>query len=267
MLLGVTTILLGTVALEPNRWGMVDPAWGPTVTVSDWMPAIADAGFDGIELWERHITMVDEAEVAKVLEDDLPVEIHNTYVGFDDEEPDQWAEAADWVRRTGAGGVKYNVGNDPTAEDCYVDRVSRWLAMMPDGVRLLCECHVGISIADDPRVAARMLEAIGPPDRAQAIVHITSETHDHIRARLDACGDRIGHIHVNDPPGWDERGALHLKELRPELDRKVELLRSHGFDGTWTIEFVHGTNTEHDEPGYLLERAAEDLVILRDLLG
>ena len=262
----MTTILLGTVALEPNRWGMADPGGGATIRASAWLPRIADAGFDGIELWERHVTEADDVEVEKLLTADVPIEVFNTYVGFDDDEPDQWATAADWVGRTSAHGVKYNVGNDPALEGAYVERVATWLAAMPPSVRLLCECHVAISIAEEPAVAARMLAAIGPPERSQAIVHLTSETHDHIKARFDAYGDRIGHIHLNDPPGWDERGAVSLEELQPELGRKIELLRSYDFAGTWTVEFVKGTMTPDDEPGYLMDRAAEDLAVLRALL-
>ena len=127
----MTTILLGTVALEPNRWGMAEPGAGATIRASAWLPRIADAGFDGIELWERHVTEADDVEVEKLLTADVPIEVFNTYVGFDDDAPDQWAIAADWVGRTSAHGVKYNVGNDPALEGAYVERVATWLAAMP----------------------------------------------------------------------------------------------------------------------------------------
>ena len=262
----MTTILLGTVALEPNRWAAVDPAWGPTIEVSDWLPGIAEAGFDGVELWERHATEASDAEVRRVIDSTVDVTVFNTYVGFDDESPAQRDRAAEWVCRTGATGVKYNVGSNRALEGAYAERVGAWLEQMPSGVRLLCECHIGISIAEDPATAARLFEAAGPPDRVQAIVHATSEDPDHIRSRFAAYGDRITHIHLNDPPGWDDRGARTLADMRDELEPKVDLLRSLGFVGTWTIEFVNGTGTENDNPAYLLERAADDLVVLRELL-
>lgn len=262
----MTTILLGTVAIEPNRWAAIDPSWGPTIEVSDWLAAIGEAGFDGIELWERHVTEASDEEVRRVIGSDVGVTVFNSYVSLDTEDPEPRARAADWVRRTSAAGVKYNVGNDPALETAYADRISAWLELMPAAARLLCECHVGISIAEDPSTAARIFDAAGPPERVQAIVHATSEDPDSIRSKFDAYGDRISHIHLNDPPGWDERGARTLADMRPELESKVSLLRTLGFTGTWTIEFVNGTNTENDHPDFLLERATEDLVVLRELL-
>ena len=48
---------------------------------------------------------------------------------------------------------------------------------------------------------------------------------------------------------------------------RVELLRSLGFRGSWTIEFVHGLLTERDHPAALLEQAADDLAVLRSVLA
>ncbi len=259
----MTTILLGTVALEPNRWGNVDPSWGPTIAASEWFPRVAAAGFDGVELWERHLTAVPDAEVDRLTGSELPIAVFNSYAGFDEEEHDLRDEAARWIERVGAAGVKYNVGNDPDLETAYAERIARWVEQTADDVRLLCECHAGISIAERPAVAARIFEAAGSASRVQAIVH-SGEEPDDIRARFDAYGDRIGHIHVNHlgHPG----GPPRLAEIRPELETTVELLGELGFDGTWTIEFVHGTGTEDDNADYLFERAVEDLAVLQELL-
>ena len=56
MALAPGTVLLGTVALEPNRWRTVDPSGSPVTRLSSWLDQVAAAGFDGLELWERHAT-------------------------------------------------------------------------------------------------------------------------------------------------------------------------------------------------------------------
>lgn len=256
-------MLLGTVALEPNRWGGLDRSRCPTVAVSRWLRDIADAGFDGIEVWEGHVSGAAAAEVDAVVGGPLPVSVFNSYVGFDDDEPGARDDVARWVRRAGSTAVKFNVGDDPGSVGAYGERVGAWLATMPADVRLLCECHEGVSVAEDPAVAATILAAAGPPDRVQAVVH-THEEPDHLKARFDAYGDRIGHVHVN---FLSRAGAPRLVDERDRLAARVELLRALGYTGTWTIEFVHGVLTDRDEPGALVVQAADDLAVLRDVLA
>ena len=120
------------------------------------------------------------------------------------------------------------------------------------------------SIAKNPAVAAAVLAAGGPPERVQAIVH-THDDPDHLRARFDAYGERITHVHVN---FLDQRGqAPRLVEVRDRLEAQVELLGGLGFDGSWTLEFVAGVSTPDDRPERLMDQAAEDLVVLRELVG
>ena len=266
------TILLGTVAIEPARWvdylaatgaGAAPPA--EPIELSSWMDGIGDAGFDGIELWERHLTVAEPDEVQRILEHPLTIDVFNSYVSLDDPDPEARSAVSRWVRRTGSAGIKFNVGNDPEARDAYADRIAAWLDDLPSTVALLCECHHGISIAEDPATAAAIFDAAGPADRLQAIVH-THEDPDHLRHRFDVYGDRITHVHVN----FLDSAALSapkLTAIRERVESQVTLLRSLGFDGTWTIEFSHGVLSERDEPGYLLEQATSDLDVLRELLA
>ncbi|MEL7208242.1 MAG: hypothetical protein AAGK32_08445 [Actinomycetota bacterium] len=257
-------VLLATVAIEPNRWSTVDESGDPTTRVSEWLDAIASAGFDGTEIWERHLTSADPAEADGILGHPLPITVFNSYVAFDEADDARRREVAGWVARSGAGAVKCNVGDDPLLEAAYGDRLAAWLDHLPDGTRLLCECHDGISIAEDPVVAGRILERAGPPSRAQAIVH-THDSDELTRSRFDAYGDRITHVHVNHldlPPG-----PPPLHEVAERLEPRIGLLRDLGFRGSWSIEFVAGTLTDQDQPALLVEQAAADLRVLRELLG
>src|SRR5216117_3476335 len=101
--------LLGTVLLEVNRHR---PGKQPTFRVSDWMSRIAQAGFEGIELWENHAASAGEDEVALLKAGALPVVIFNTYAGFLDGEEGPRERAADLVKQLGAAAVKFNFGAD-----------------------------------------------------------------------------------------------------------------------------------------------------------
>lgn len=259
----VGPVLVGTVALEPNRWATVDPSGAPTADIVALAERIRATGCDGVELWERHLPAEPDA-AADLLAAIPPVVVFNSYVGFDDDDPAALDSLADRVRATGARGVKFNVGADPSLERAYADRVADLLDRLPDDVALLCECHQGISIAEEPAVAGRLLRAAGPADRVGAIVH-THESADHLRARFDAYGDRIRHVHVN-YLDMSTMAVPPLQERSEDLAAKVDLLRSFGFDGSWTLEFVDGVLTDRDEPDALVAQAAVDLDVLRAVL-
>lgn len=264
--IGVTpgAVLLGTVALEPNRWATVDASGAPVADLHAIADDVRTTRCDGLELWERHLP--DDDDRAAALLGALPaVAILSSYVGFDRDDPSAWEAVADRVRTSGARAVKFNVGADPSLEHVYGERVAQLVELVPDDVGLLCECHHGISIAEDPVVAARVLAAAGPPERVGAIVH-THETAEHLRARFDAYGERIRHVHVNylDPTTLT---VPPLQDRADDLAAKVELLRRLGFDGSWTLEFVEGVLTDHDEPAALVAQAADDLEVLRAVMA
>ena len=264
MTIAAGTVLLGTVALEPNRWATVDPSGAPRTILSKWLDRIAEAGFDGIELWERHAT-ADEAEAAAILAGPLPVTVWSSYASFDDADAAGREQVVDWVGRAGSRGVKFNVGSDLAQLDRYAARLSSWVERLPHQAVALCECHAGTSVAEQPEVAAALFDAAGPIDRVQAIVH-THESREHLTARFDAYGERITHVHVNHLDPATGR-APRLADRAAELTATAVHLRSLGFRGSWTIEFVEGTLTEHDEPTHLLEQAAQDLRVLRQIVA
>ena len=256
-------IYLATIALEPNRWfGITHHRWA-TITLSRRLDRIRDAGFDGIELWEAHATEADPAELEVIFGHDLGVAVYNTYASFDDESDTTRQQAAEMTVRSGAQKVKWNTGTerDPASLNAYGERLARWVAKMP-GVQTVCECHDG-SAMDDPAAAARVLTAAGPPDVVAALVH-THDSHELLKARFDAYGERISHVHINhlnlkSPP---------LADIRDKFTTTVDLLGELGFEGTWSLEFVDGTLSESDnEPEKLFAAAVADLKVLREILG
>lgn len=254
-------VLLGTVAIEPNRWGLRSPDRRPLAVVADWLDPAREAGFDGVELWENHATMASEDDVAALAGSGLPVPVFNSYASFEDEDDAARDAARGWMERLGATAIKYNVGNDPAEADRYGARLARFVDALPDATAAICECHRG-SAADDPAVAARILAAAGPPEKSQALVHL-GEDDAYLDAMFDALGDRIRHVHVN----FLNHGNPPLAELGDDLARRVEALRARGFRGSWTLEFVTGVGSETDEPGPMVETAVRELAVLRGALS
>lgn len=254
-------VLIGTVALEPNRWGAISKDRRPQLRAADWIDRAEAAGFDGIELWEHHAMLAAGDDLARIEASGLPVAILNSYVSFDDESDAAREAAADWATRLRCVGIKFNVGRDATQIDDCIARLRRFADRLPEQTRLVCECHAG-TVAEDPATAKRILEAVGPPERVQALVHL-GEDASTIASMFDALGDRIRHVHVN----FLKQGAPVLAEISDDLRMRVERLWKLGFEGSYTIEFVNGVGTSRDTPAELVEAAVSDLVTLREALG
>ncbi|WP_419924144.1 sugar phosphate isomerase/epimerase family protein [Candidatus Poriferisocius sp.] len=261
-------IYLGTVAIEPNRWGLAEPGGNPLTRVSEWLSAIGEAGFDGLELWERHARSAPDEELDALLASELPIEILSCYTSWDEPDDADRAETAAWIERVGAQGVKFNVGSDTDSIAEYTERLRRFEAEVPDGARLLCECHFG-TVAEDPAVARDMFDAIAGADRLGAIVHVHPMARDEWSEPLGVLGDRVRHVHVQVAEVAQSTSADELSEmLRPAADA----ISAASPNATWTIEFSYGMwgfgrdDAEFDNPAYILQSAQRDLVALRAAL-
>ena len=261
-------IYLGTVAIEPNRWGLAEPGGHPQVRVSEWLPSIAEAGFDGLELWERHARSVPDDELEVLLTSEVPIRILSCYTSWDDADDAERTETAAWVERVGAQGVKFNVGSDPDSIEFYTERLQRFEAEVPENARLLCECHFG-TVAEDPAVARDMFNAVADADRLGAIVHVHPMARDEWSEPLGVLGDRVRHVHVQVAEVPQSTGSDELSEvLRPA----AEAISAASPNSTWTIEFSYGMwgfgrdDAELDNPAYILQSAQRDLAALRSAL-
>ena len=189
----------------------------------------------------------------------LPVTVFNSYCTFDDDGAPGRQRAAALVREFGASGVKFNFGNDPARVADYVRNLRAWAAALPDGCRLLCECHGG-TVLETPAQAARLLAPVA--DRVEIIVHAFAGERDTLQAWLDLFGPSVTHVHVAGRRGnWP---MLRLCDMEEEARARLAMLRAAGFSGTWTVEFTGGVAQGVEDKHALLANAAADLAFLRE---
>jgi len=234
-------IYLATVCLERNRWGSRQPSF----RVSNWLDRFAADGFDGIELWENHYLRADAAEQARL---DGQVAIFNTYAGFTDAAADvaHREQAAAAIARTGAGGVKYNLGGDAARLAEYRRNLLAWAAQLPASCRLLCECHPG-TVLESVDAARRFLAELDPV-RFGVIAHVRGDCAG-LENWLATFGPRLQHLH------------LQLREL-PVTG--AEVLRARGFAGSAAVEFTRGIGRE-EQIEALYANARADLAWYRGI--
>lgn len=249
----VPSILLATVCLERNRWGSRVPSFW----VSGWVDRIADAGFEGIELWENHYLQAAEKERETLRQSArLPV-IFNTYAGFSDSPDDVAARsrAADAATDLRAIGIKYNLGPDPARLGEYRRNLLSWAGSLPKSCRPLCECHPGT-------VLEKLEDAVaffaGPElSRFPVISHVVGDA-DAIGRCVDAWGDRLTHLHIQlREPDHATAGG------RARLAACAGVLRSGGFRGSATIEFTRGMG-KNERIETIFDEAIADMRAFRE---
>lgn len=242
-------VYIGTVLLEHNRWAKVRT---PSFAVSEWLGRFADAGFDGIELWQNHALLADDNERDRLRNSGVPVRIFNAYASCDAEALDQRRAATEMAGLLGAEGMKFNFGKDPMRHDEYVDSVKTWRESLAENFRFLCECHGGTTM-QDPAKAVDAFEALSP-GRYEVIIHGFGGDESGIRRAFKYHGSRITHIHAN----LSSNGPMTEGEVRARID----LLRELGFCGSFTIEFTEGVGSDDEEIEALFANASRDKEML-----
>ncbi|MCH8474793.1 MAG: sugar phosphate isomerase/epimerase [Opitutales bacterium] len=258
------TFLLGTVALEPRRWKK-DPERYPSFAVSEKGEAARDAGFTGWELWERHYTHAPEEEQKALRKSDFPVVGLNTYwiPGHGTVEEGERVAETIAAFQPSLRLVKFNLGpvDGPVPVEEQVEAAARWAELLPEGVRLLCECHPRTVL--ETTGAAKKAFAEWPVERFGAIVHPLGPARLELPNWLGALGNRITHLH------WQSKGVdkkmCPLAELEGEVLMAAEILAKYGFAGSAALEFVAGMNKPGEHPDRLFQQAVEDLQFLQRL--
>ncbi len=254
-------IYIATVLLEKNRWED-GQANRPSVLVSEWIERFAEAGFDGMELWEKHATQCSEEELARLEASSLPVAIFNTYATMDDAASPARDKAVELTKRLGAGGVKYNIGRDQAQRDSYLKNLTAWRKLFPAETELLCECHPG-SIVEEPAVARAFFDQAGP-DEWRLIVHPLTRF-ETLKDWFKHFGPAVRHAHIQMRD--DDRKTVRI-DRRPDVAREaIHIMREEGFAGSFTIEFTEGVGEPDENIETLFENARADLECLKEILS
>ncbi len=251
-------IYIATVLLEKNRWE--DDRQQPSYLVSEWMGRFAEAGFDGVELWENHAKLCGPEELAAIEACPLPVAVFSSYAKMDNEGQAARDKAVELTKRLGAAGVKFNVQRDPSRRGIYMKNLKAWRTQFPSEVSLLCECHSG-TILEEPAEARKFFDEIGPNDWG-VIIH-PFRAPETVKTWFEQFGPAVTHAHLQMRDG---RKLLRLDRKPDRAKQAIRILREEGFCGSFTLEFTEGIG-----PGEKIEElfrnATIDLEFLREALS
>ena len=259
--MAMNPIYIGTLLLEKNRWGSREPSY----RVSDWLGRFADAGFDGMELWENHALRQSEEEVQRLEQSALPVVLFNTYNDCSDETASERSTVTDMILRLKAGGMKFNVGRDKARLDEYLANVAAWRGQFPESFRMCCECHGGTALEDLSLAEERFSRL--EPAHVEMITHPFSRGDVDLTALARTCGPRLSHMHLQlSSPG---SGRLRLAQDPDFVRERIGQLLDGGYEGSFAIEFTDGVAAKAEDNAdmeVLFRNAVEDMEFLRSVL-
>ena len=271
------SLLLNTIALDPNRW---TPDKTPAVRLADVLEAVVAAGFARLEVWQYHLSTLSEREV-----DDLVAHAERLGVGapivgvypalhlVGAEREREWEEVSRTIERAerlGARAVKMFAGTrgSDVATPAEAERsveMSRRLAGLAreHGMSLVAEAHPD-TLCDSVGATRRFLDAVGDVRVCFQPYDFTST--EKTLADYRALHEHVVHVHLQGRRG----GRMSLLESA-DIDylRVLSALAADGFAGALSIEFVEGCvvgDAADFDLDLVLENAGRDRAFVADAM-
>lgn len=254
--------ILGTIALEPNRW---TPYKESRTDLIEWLPRIREAGFDKLEVWQWHVTSRGLRAVRDLKAKGAELGVEFAYIGVypaftlqgaDGREQERMqADVLDKAEVLGARRLKIMLpaglkGSDATPAQVALvaERFGRWYREARSrGISMCAELHGG-TLFDPLEVGERFMRE--HPDLDFSICYQPYDFQDTGKAiaLADRFAGRISHLHLQAPQPRDkggmydllEEGGLDYRRLLPQVVRANPGV-------TMTLEFVKDC-IQHDRP-------------------
>jgi sugar phosphate isomerase/epimerase len=235
-----------SIAFQQNKWGANIAV---EVPLPEILPALAGAGYDGVEIWAPHVMSMSDAaldDLRRQLDDlRLTVPMLSPYFNFtlsDESATQSLAHAQHCLRvarRITAIRVRCFTGNTGSA-DARPDHWSRAVTSLrtladeaaADGIGLALEIH-SRNLMDTLESTLRLLREI---DRANVglIYHAGNFLATHTDA-IALLGSAITHVHARNEL---DKKACSLADGDVDYTSMIAQLRQAGFDGYLSVEWM-----------------------------
>ncbi len=276
--------ILGTIALEPNRWtGKRNPRY----SLLELLPLVKAAGFDKLEVWQWHVSTRFIKEIREIKAKATELGVTFPYIGVYPsfvlegleacEEARIQSDILDKAEILGTPALKIMLGSGlkgsaatPAQMRQTVERFGTWFrAAQSRGIAMAAELH-GHTMFDPVEKGIEFMRQF--PDLDFSICYQPYDFTDTARALAlaDMFKGRISHIHLQAPQPSDKGGEFDFLEDCPLDYRKLlpHLVR-HNPGVSMTLEFVKGC-IQNDRPFEILpvlENARRDGLFVDRILA
>ena len=246
----VTSLLLNTIALDPNRWTAEKQ---PYFALEAILGLVAAAGFHALEVWQYHLSTLDGAAVEALGERTRSLKVTFPIVGmYPALDLEGEAEAREWAvvralmqraERLGARGVKVFAGRLGSA-DASAAAYRRSIAFARRLVALAGEHDLAVTaethpdtLCDSVPATRRFLDAVADERLRLCYQPFDFASTERAVADYRALAERVTHVHLQGRRG----GQISLlEEADIDYGAFLSTLEADGFSGDLSIEFVKG---------------------------
>lgn len=276
--------ILGTVALEPNRWtGKRNPKY----SLMELLPLVRSCGFDKLEVWQWHVSTryLKEMREVKAKADELGVSfpyigVYPSFIleGLERREEERiQADVLDKAEILGTRALKIMLGvglkgsdATPALVDQTAERFGAWFREAKSrGISMTAELHAHTMF--DP-VDCGLAFMRRYPELDFSICYQPYDFTDTAKALAlaDQFAGKISHIHLQAPQAKEKGGKYDLLEEAALDYKKIipHILRRNPA-ATMTLEFVRDC-IQNDGPFNLppvLENARRDGLFVEKILN
>ena len=268
-------ILLNSIALDPNRWTAEKV---PFHRLDELLEPIATNGFRGIEVWQYHVSSLDETGMTELMTraDDLGIDFpvlgiyprlhHGGTEGEDDLA--QSLQLLDIAASLGTNTVKMFVGSKASADLTEMEEANtiaslEMLAGAAEDRDLLLtgETHPD-TLFDSVEATKISLAEVASPELEVCFQPYDSRDTEQAIADYTALAEHVIHVHLQGRKN-DEMSLLEEADI--DYERLLETLEINGFAGYLSIEFVKGCVVDHPED-FQLDRVLSNAVADREFI-
>jgi sugar phosphate isomerase/epimerase len=271
--------ILNSIALEPNRWTEEKV---PFYQLRDLIEPVANAGFRGMEVWQFHVSDLDEPGLTELRDRavDLGIEMPvlgiypRLHVGGTEGEQDLAAtiRLLDTAVFLGANTVKMFVGSKASSDltDMEEAQTIASLEMLTDAAEdrdllLTGETHAN-TLFDSVETVAATLEIIESEELEVCFQPFDPTDTEQAIADYTALADHVIHIHLQ---GRRNNEMSLLSDSDIDYERLLETFEINGFAGYLSIEFVKDCVVDHPEDfdlDVVLQNAVKDREFVEKVL-
>jgi len=273
-------IALNTIALDRARW---DADKSKARDLEEILPAIAQAGYPTVEIWQYHITNRDPDALPEFKEAAGNLGLEFSVVGaypLLHEEGDQRLEQMLLMKglmgacaTLGARVLKIFAGRIASGkiEPEERQRSISFLRELLDGaaqrgLTVTIETH-GNTLADSPEAAEALRGELSAPNLKYCFQPFKLTEPDRVMDDYERLREHIAHVHLQ---GNDGSGFALLRDSVIDYAALLRRLKEDGFDGVLGVEFVkdcHPKDPDEYDDDKVISSAADDLAFIREVWG
>jgi sugar phosphate isomerase/epimerase len=278
-------ILFNTIMIEPNKWADDKTPQRPLIEL---LPALAEAGFDALEIWQYHASSLDTrgiSHLASTLREQSQKAVGLGAYPFlhlegpeGDEATTRLGRLVAYAASIGVSVFKIFPGRVPSAQaDSAI--WTRSLLQLRGIAQQLAERKITLSLethrntlCDTEESTLRLLAGLSDLDNIGICFQpYTDQDTDAAISFYQTLAPHVRHVHLQNRSSAIGGACCRLSEGDwIDYTRLLPAIQSGGFDGPFSLEFTADMPTPKDTGGDLknaLDNAAKDRDFVLEIWG